>query len=599
MRRAAAWGCTAALIAALALCGFARWPVSPSKVRDGLNANTGASLGLRWRVPSSASFSSLPWPSLRIAGASLEDAHGASLVDAPDARLDLSLPRLLLGRFVPERAVLTNPTLTLDFDRPPFKREEGESAGSNLTAALAPLKSLSLSNGLLRVVSKRRGFDALVLNLNGRLDGLADGGRLSLDLRGIWRDAPIEMAGVLGDSGASLKGAASPLELAIAAPMAKLALNGLLAAGETPNFEGEATAAVSSIAALADLFGWRQLPGLSSDDLSIVGNVKVSPRSLTFDGAKLTIAQQTFEGALEITGIDKRPAISGTLAADRVALRPFLDPFQPLVDSTGRWSGQAFALPISSDFDLDLRLSAGRLDVYGHEISNAAASVIVRHGKLSANLIEAAAFGGRLSGETTLECARETLLLHARAELADADLGAAFNDFGRPIVTGHGGARFAIEAFGDSPASAIAHLNGSAALTAADGAIAVINLEEALRRSQRRQIDVERDLRPGDTAFDKLEASVTLDNGRARIERGEMTSRGVAARLAGSIDLAGQAWDLTVDAVQTGAAGEESQDAAHLTLDIQGPWSGPTVRAPGKGDQPPPDSGPAEAPASP
>jgi hypothetical protein len=36
---------------------------------------------------------------------------------------------------------------------------------------------------------------------------------------------------------------------------------------------------------------------------------------------------------------------------------------------------------------------------------------------------------------------------------------------------------------------------------------------------------------------------------------------------------------LRVNAIQTDAAGEESQDAAHLTLDIAGPWSQPTIRA--------------------
>ncbi len=44
--------------------------------------------------------------------------------------------------------------------------------------------------------------------------------------------------------------------------------------------------------------------------------------------------------------------------------------------------------------------------------------------------------------------------------------------------------------------------------------------------------------------------------------------------------------------MQTAAAGEQSQDAAHLTLDIAGPWSHPTIRAIGDaptepGDDPP------------
>ena len=58
-----------------------------------------------------------------------------------------------------------------------------------------------------------------------------------------------------------------------------------------------------------------------------------------------------------------------------------------------------------------------------------------------------------------------------------------------------------------------------------------------------------------------------------------MTSHGVKAELDGLIGLGDQSWALQVDAIQTDAAGEESQDAAHLTLDITGPWSGPTIRA--------------------
>ncbi len=182
------------------------------------------------------------------------------------------------------------------------------------------------------------------------------------------------------------------------------------------------------------------------------------------------------------------------------------------------------------------------------------------------------------------------------AELADADLGAAFADVGQPVVSGRGGARFTIETFGDSPAAAVAHLSGSASLTAAAGGIAGVNLEEALRRSQRRPIDVARDMRLGGTAFDSLEASVVLEDGRARVEHGELTSRGVAAELGGSADLVARTWDLKVNAVQTGAAGEESQDAAHLTLDVDGPWSAPTIRAIGDGDAPPLGGGQAETP---
>jgi hypothetical protein len=58
-----------------------------------------------------------------------------------------------------------------------------------------------------------------------------------------------------------------------------------------------------------------------------------------------------------------------------------------------------------------------------------------------------------------------------------------------------------------------------------------------------------------------------------------MTSHGVKAELDGLIELVDQNWALQVNAIQTDATGEESQDAARLTLDITGPWSQPTIRA--------------------
>jgi autotransporter translocation and assembly factor TamB len=86
-------------------------------------------------------------------------------------------------------------------------------------------------------------------------------------------------------------------------------------------------------------------------------------------------------------------------------------------------------------------------------------------------------------------------------------------------------------------------------------------------------------MRLGGTAFDKVDVSLALDDGRARVRRGVLTSHGVTAELGGLIDLVAQSWALNVNAVQTDAAGEESQDAARLRLDIAGPWSAPTISA--------------------
>jgi AsmA protein len=585
MRRAVAWGCAAALILALAACGFARWPLSAAKVGDSLNAAFGASPRLHWNAPEAATFSVLPWPSVRIVDARLDDVGGVNLLSAPTARLDLSLVELARGRFIPTRAVLVSPTVTLHVDRPPFAAAAaGLTTPASVAGVLAPLTSLSLSNGFLRVVGVTGGVDTLIANVQGRLDGLTVGNQLRFNLSAEWRNAPIAVAGTLSDPEAAAKGAPSRFEFALDSPMAKFAFDGALALGDKPGAEGDMSASVPSIAALAALLNAERPPIIAADDITVSGKVKAAPDAFTLGDATLTSAAQTFEGAIEIARLDGRPALSGTLDAETLALEPLLGRPQQIFDPSGEWSTKPFALTPPQAFDLDLRLSAGRLDVYGRKLANAAASLIVRDGKLSMTLIEAAAYGGNLSGEAALSCVGQDLKLSARGELTDADIGAALADFGRPAASGRGAARFSIETSGVSPAAAVAALSGAAALEAADGGVAGVNLEEALRRSQRRPIDVARDMRLGGTAFDKLAVSASLDNGRVRIERGAMSSRGVGAGLQGLIDLVAQSWALRLNAVQTDAAGEESPNAAHLTLDIDGPWAAPAVRQIGEGD---------------
>ena len=153
---------------------------------------------------------------------------------------------------------------------------------------------------------------------------------------------------------------------------------------------------------------------------------------MTLGDATLTSAGQTLEGALAIGGAGGRPAVSGTLAAETLALEPLLGPPRALFDPSGAWSAKPFAFAPLRTFDLDLRLSAAHLDVYGLTLADAAASVIVTDGKLDINLIEAAAYGGRLQGEAAVARVGRDLKMSARGELADADLGAAIANFGRP-----------------------------------------------------------------------------------------------------------------------------------------------------------------------
>jgi AsmA protein len=320
---------------------------------------------------------------------------------------------------------------------------------------------------------------------------------------------------------------------------------------------------------------------LVADDVTIAAKVKATLNDVALADAIITSAGQKIQGALEAAHIDARPLVSGTFDAGQLAIAPLFGPPRSLRDPDGKWSLEPFGVAPSRNFDLDLRLSAGALNVYGRELFDAAASLMLKDGVLTGTLIDAAAYRGRLNGEARIECIEGDLDIHAHAKLADADFGAAFSDFGWQASKGMGEAEFILETSGRSPASAVARLSGSGTLKSEQGAIAGVNLEEALRRSQRRPIDVERDMRIGGTAFNRLAIEFAIADGIAHIVNGELAAQGVTANLEGAIDLPGQVWNLRVNAMQTDSAGEKSPDAAQLSLDIEGPWSSPTIRAAG------------------
>ena len=240
---------------------------------------------------------------------------------------------------------------------------------------------------------------------------------------------------------------------------------------------------------------------------------------------------------------------------------------------TAAGAGRTFLAAPPRDFDLDLRLSAERLDVYGVGLDDVAVSALLRDGALTASLIDATAYGGHAKGELRIVCDDDASRVEARGSVAGADFGAAATDLGWPDLTGKGAAEFAIKTAGRSPAELIAGLSGDASFSLEDGAISGINLEEALRRGQRRPIDVTKDMRSGGTAFDQATVSLLIGGGVAHVLNGALVARGLSADFQGAVDLVGQSWKLRINAAQAAPAGAAPPDAPHLSLDVSGPWS--------------------------
>ena len=114
-------------------------------------------------------------------------------------------------------------------------------------------------------------------------------------------------------------------------------------------------------------------------------------------------------------------------------------------------------------------------------------------------------------------------------------------------------------------------LGGNATLTASQGALSGFNVEQLLRRLDRRPLSGTGELRSGRTPYDKLTANIKIVQGTAAIDDFRIEGPAVHVGLAGSASIPTRDLDLKGTASLIPAAGETSA-GFELPFVVQGPW---------------------------
>ena len=163
----------------------------------------------------------------------------------------------------------------------------------------------------------------------------------------------------------------------------------------------------------------------------------------------------------------------------------------------------------------------------------------------------------------------------AHMQFADVDLDNCLGQvFGLHKVEGRGTLTVNLEGAGDSVLAVTHGLNGTAVLNASAGALTGINIEQLMRRLERRPLSGSGDFRSGRTPFDQLAINLKVNQGLVSID--EMRITGPSVRLA----VAGQASVPTRDLDLRGVAtliSTASADEFELPFVVQGPWDDPIM----------------------
>ncbi len=520
----------------------------------------------------------LPRPRIK-----LENVHIASPGGGIEARADflrgeLRILPLFAGRLELVSAALIAPRLSIDLDDRFFAGNSvqtgvktNEAAGG--TTARGRLGGLSLVEGSAVLKSKAWSFEASVDEINLQLDWKDFGSPAAIG--GTFRcdGVPGELAAWLGRPAELLRGLTSDMSLRFQMPAFSLKLNGEISAGQFPGFEGNLSATAPDLRAAASArFGAIPLPGALSG-ASLSGIARIRGDSISISGLRASVDGNEYEGALVLGSEDKGSKLSGTLAANNLDLTPMSVNFPELTTVDRRWSRAALPTIESPLLGLDLRLSARRARVGRTLIREAGFSLLSGNGRSEISLIEASAYNGIVKGRLQTQNSAGGVDMRASVTVRGVDAALLSNDvFRGQRVSGLMNGEISLASEGDTVLRALRALSGEALIDLRDGEFSGIDLEQALRRLEKRPLVSVGEVRGGRTGFATAQIDLKLDKGSAIIRKAWAKGPGVQVSVEGSANIPERTMDMVLTAEQAGAVPPGASPNPWLSMDITGDW---------------------------
>jgi AsmA protein len=576
-------GFAAAVVAAAAVAALVilPWLLPAEAVRKAVQAEIRAVTGLDPVLRGEASVSLFPAGAVSFDDVMLGANTGAPALTAEHVVARLRFFPLLIGRIEIADVSLIRPTIAIIFndDRSSNWSDHIETLARNLKSGPdrpASFSEIRITDGTVILRDEAYKILETISNVEMALAWPSISRSFAATGRFAWHDEPIDATVSLTDFAAALLGERSGLKLRLAGAPLKLAFDGYISHRPTLKMEGTlATYAVS----LRDTLRWagqHTPPGGGFGRFALKAQTNVVGGTISLSGVNIELDGNTGEGVLTFDG---RQSLQGTLAAEGLDLTPYVSAVRLLAAGERGWDSKPMALDGLDGLQLDLRLSAARVNVANVKLGRTAVAANLRDGNLAVAVGESQAFGGVVRGTFGLAKSSAGTDFKAQLQFADVDLEQCLGEmFGIRRLEGKGNLGFAIDSSGRSVYDLTKGLNGTASLASRKGAIAGFNVEQLLKRIERRPLSGGGEFRTGKTPYETLVVNLRITQGMANVEDVRMEGPSVGLTLAGSasiperdLDLRGTASLLAISTSGTAAP------AFELPFMVQGSWDDPII----------------------
>ncbi|SHN69714.1 AsmA family protein [Bradyrhizobium erythrophlei] len=388
-----------------------------------------------------------------------------------------------------------------------------------------------------------------------------------------WRGERVDGSISIGDFLAALSGDRSGFKARLASAPLKLAFDGTVANRTSMMMEGTMTVDSASLRNALRWTGQAPLGSGGFGRFALKARANVVGASVALTNVNVELDGNVAEGVMTYAN-NGRQSLQATLAADALDFTPYISTFRLLASGARDWNRQLFDLDSLSTTDLDIRLSAARMTVGPSKLGRTAIGANLRNGALALSVGEAQIYGGIAKGSFGLSRADAVADVKAQFQFTDVDLQACASElFGVNKLSGRGNLSVSLAASGSSPFGLAQSLDGTAMLTGHDGAIAGFNVEQLLKRLERRPLSGAGNFRSGSTPYSNLTVAVKFADGVASVD--DVHIDGPArVTLTGTASMPSREFDMKGIASLTNADGAPG---FALPFVVQGPWDDPLV----------------------